>query len=87
MIGEPPVEDALKLTVAWPLPPIALTETGALGAVAGVTELLVPDGVLVPTAFVAVTVNVYAVPFVRPPMTIGLPVEVAACVFVLSIAV
>ena len=31
---------------------------GVPGTVAGVTELLVPEEVLVPTAFVAVTVNV-----------------------------
>jgi hypothetical protein len=33
--------------------------------------LLVPDGVLVPMPFVAVTVNVYVVPFVRPVIVIG----------------
>lgn len=32
----------------------------------GVTLLLATDATLVPTAFVAVTVKVYAVPFVRP---------------------
>jgi hypothetical protein len=31
----------------------------------------VADGVLVPTPFVAVTVNVYVVPFVRPVIVIG----------------
>jgi hypothetical protein len=52
--------------------PTALSSTvaarfvGALGTPAGVTELLVPDTVLVPIAFVAVTVKVYAVPFVSP---------------------
>jgi len=44
---------------------------GAPGVVAGVTELLVADAVLVPTAFVAVTVNVYDVPFVSPVTVIG----------------
>ena len=39
--------------------------------VAGVTELVVAEAVLVPTAFVAVTVKVYVVPFVSPVMTIG----------------
>ena len=38
---------------------------------AGVTELLAADAVLVPAAFVAVTVNVYAIPFVRPRTVIG----------------
>ena len=50
---------------------------GALGVVAGVTELLVPEIKPVPIAFVAVTVNVYVVPFVRPVTVIGLPVELA----------
>jgi len=52
-----------------------------------VTELLVADGVLVPTAFAAVTVKVYVVPLAKPVTVIGLPVEVALNVFVLSIAV
>jgi hypothetical protein len=39
--------------------------------VAGVIELLADDAVLVPTAFVAVTVNVYGVPFERPVIVIG----------------
>jgi hypothetical protein len=44
---------------------------GASGEVAGVTLLLADDAVLVPIAFVAVTVNVYAWPFVRPVTVIG----------------
>jgi hypothetical protein len=44
---------------------------GAFGTVEGVTALVVADAVLVPTAFVAVTVNVYVVPFVRPVMVTG----------------
>jgi hypothetical protein len=59
------------VTVASPFPPVALTPVGAPGAVAGTTELLVPDGVLVPCAFVAVTVKVYVVPFVSPVTVIG----------------
>jgi hypothetical protein len=35
-----------------------VTLVGASGTVAGTTELLVPDEVLVPTLFVAVTVKV-----------------------------
>jgi hypothetical protein len=50
---------------------------GALGVVAGFTELLAPETEPVPTAFVAVTVKVYAVPLVKPLIVIGLPVEVA----------
>ena len=44
---------------------------GASGVVAGVTALLVADEILVPFALVAVTVNVYVVPFVRPVIVIG----------------
>jgi len=68
---------ALKVIVASPLPPVALTPVGAFGAAAGTTELLVPESVLVPTAFVAVTVKVYVVPLFNPVTVIGLPVELA----------
>ena len=72
MIAEPPLlEGAVKVIVAEPSPLTAETEVGESGAVAGVTELLVPDAVLVPTAFVAFTVKVYAVPLLRPVITIG----------------
>jgi hypothetical protein len=63
--------------VAWPLPVVAVTEVGAFGVVAGTTELLVPDNALVPIPFVAVTVKVYVVPFVRPVIVIGDVVPVA----------
>ena len=59
VIGEPPVFDgAVNVIVACPLPATALTLVGASGIVAGVTELEALDAVLVPTALVAVTVNV-----------------------------
>ncbi len=57
--------------MASPLPRVAVPILGASGTVAGVTELLALDAVLVPTAFVAVTVNVYAVPFDRPVTVSG----------------
>jgi hypothetical protein len=44
---------------------------GASGTVAGVIVFVVPDEVLVPIAFVAVTVKLYEVPFVRPVIVIG----------------
>ena len=47
--------------------------------VAGVTETEVPEEVLVPTALVAVTVNEYVAPLVRPVMTIGEEPPVAVC--------
>jgi hypothetical protein len=60
------------------LPPV--TPVGAPGAVAdaGVTGALATDAGEVPTALVAVTVNVYAVPLVRP-VTVAVkgPAEVA----------
>lgn len=51
---------------------------GASGTVAGVTELELDEAGPAPAIFVAVTVNVYAVPFVRPVIIIGeaLPISV-----------
>jgi hypothetical protein len=57
---------AVHDTVAWPLPGVAVTLVGAPGAAAGVTALDAADAGPFPIAFVAVTVNVYAVPFVSP---------------------
>ena len=59
------------MIVAWPFPPVAETPVGAFGTVAGTIELLVADNVLVPNAFVAVTVNVYVVPLFNPVIVIG----------------
>ncbi len=71
-MAEPPLDTGgVNVTVAWPLPPVAVPMVGASGAVAGVTEFVVADGVLVPTEFIAATVNVYVVPFVRPVIVIG----------------
>jgi hypothetical protein len=59
---------------------VALTAVGAAGAVGavGVTELEGAEGSPLPTALVAVTVNVYAVPGVSPEIVAfvagGLPV-------------
>jgi hypothetical protein len=50
---------------------VAVTPVGASGTVAGVMELLELEEVLVPTAFVAVTVKVYACPLVRPTTISG----------------
>ena len=47
---------------------------GASGVVAGVTELLALEAVLVPITLVAVTVNVYAAPLLSPVMVTGEPV-------------
>jgi hypothetical protein len=72
VIAEPPLETgAENVIVACPLPCVAVPIVGAPGTVAGITELLVAEEILVPFAFVAVTVNVYVVPFVRPVIVIG----------------
>jgi hypothetical protein len=72
VIAEPPFEaGAVNVIVASPLPRTAVTLVGAPGVVAGVTALLADEAEPVPTAFVAVTVKVYAVPFVKPVIVIG----------------
>jgi hypothetical protein len=50
---------------------VAVPIVGALGVVEGTIELLEADATLVPLAFVAVTVKVYVVPFVKPKTVIG----------------
>ena len=80
VIGAPPVErGAAKATVTCALPGVAVTPVGASGTVAGVTLAEGDDGALVPTALVAVTVHVTAVPFVRPATTMGEPAPEALC--------
>ena len=65
LIAEPFPDGTLQLTVAAALPLDAATLLGASGVVAGVTALDVPTG-LEPAEFIALTVKVYVVPFVRP---------------------
>jgi hypothetical protein len=62
----PSLAGAVKLTVACALPGDAMPIVGAPGTVAGVTPFDAADAGPVPIAFVAVTVNVYVVPFARP---------------------
>ena len=67
MSAEPPLfVGAVQETTAWALPAVAVTLVGALGTVRGVMEADAEDAVEVPATFVAVTVNVYAVPLVNP---------------------
>ena len=66
----------MNLTFTRALPAFAATIVGASGTVAGVKLLEALEGGLVPTLFVAVTVNVYAVPLVRPDTSMGLPAPV-----------
>jgi hypothetical protein len=49
---------AENVTLACPLPAVAVPLVGALGTVAGVTEFDAADAAPVPSLFVAVTVNV-----------------------------
>lgn len=83
VIGEPPLDaGAVNATVA-DVDPAAATApmVGAPGTVAGVTGAEAADAAEVPPAFVAVAVNVYAVPLVRPvtsqdpdsPVTVHVP--------------
>ena len=67
VIALPPLEaGGVHDTVAEASPAVAVTADGAPGTVAGVTLLEASEAGPVPMAFVAVTVKVYAVPFVKP---------------------
>src|ERR1035437_3034199 len=67
VIAEPPLlTGAVHDTTAWAFPGVAVTAIGAPGTVLGVTAALALDAGEVPAALAAVTVNVYAVPLVRP---------------------
>ena len=74
MIAEPPLLDgAVQVKATCALPAIPATDVGAPGTVRGVTEPDAVETVPVPAAFVALTRNVYAVPFVKP-VTVALAV-------------
>ena len=68
---EPLLAGAFQETIAVVLPLTAVTPVGASGTVAGITAGEGADAAEVPTAFVAVTVKVYSVPFVNPVTTQG----------------
>ena len=57
IVEYPSLTGAVNVIVAEPFPETAVTPVGAPGTVAGVTALLGLDATLVPTALVAVTVN------------------------------
>ena len=69
----------VNVTVACPFPLVAVPIVGASGVVAGVTELLTVEDALVPNSFVAVTVNVYATPLVKPSTIAESELLVAVC--------
>ena len=75
VIPEPPLAGAAHDTVAEPLPAVADTPVGVPGAVGpdGVTALDAADSGPVPIAFVALTLNVYAVPLLRPVIVVLVP--------------
>ena len=80
MIVAPPFDDgALNATLALVLPAVTVPMTGAPGTVLGVT-VTEPDAVPLPSAFVALTVQVYCVPLVMPVTRIGLVVPVPVSV-------
>jgi hypothetical protein len=84
VIADPPFDTgAVKATEASVLPGVATGEVGAPGTVAGVTAEDVSEAAPSPTALVAMTVKVYAVPFVRPETMIGeaepVPVKLPGC--------
>ncbi len=65
----------MNATLACVLPGLAVPIVGAPGTVAGVTLFDADDAAPVPIAFVAVTVKVYAVPFVNPVTVQGVDVQ------------
>src|SRR5215212_1695958 len=80
---DPASTGAVQVTLAWVVPPVAATFCGAEGApgvVLGVAAFEAADAAPVPTELVAVTVNVYVAPLVRPfTMTLVAPVVVTVC--------
>ena len=72
----PSFAGAAQDTLTNPRPGVALRLRTALGTVLGVTAALAADGDEVPAEFVAVTTNVYGVPFVRPTTVHDNPPEV-----------
>lgn len=81
MIAEPPLlEGAVNVTeTVVLLVAVAGPIVGAPGTVAGVTLLDAAEAALLPAAFVANTVQVTAVPFVKPVTVRGEPAPEAVC--------
>jgi hypothetical protein len=76
VIAVPPFDaGAVHVTAAVVFPGVALTPVGAPGAAYGVKLFDALDAEPVPVPFVAVTVNVYAVPFVSPLIVHAVAVE------------
>ena len=74
MIADPPLlAGAVHVNETCVLPAVPATDVGAPGVVRGVTADDAVETVPVPAVFVALTRNVYAVPFVKP-VTVALAV-------------
>ena len=72
------LDGAVHDTEAFVLPAVAVTAVGASGTVFGVTAVDADDAAESPTALLATTENVYAVPLVKPDtVTDVAPVVVA----------
>jgi hypothetical protein len=66
-MASPPFEaGAVQATATCVSPRVAAPIVGAPGTVAGVTDADAVDDEPVPPALIAATLNVYAVPFVKP---------------------
>jgi hypothetical protein len=72
VIADPPFAGAVNATEACAFPAVAVPIVGDPGTVEGVTEFEAELGKLLPVAFIAITVNVYAVPLASPVTVIGL---------------
>src|SRR5258707_10811686 len=88
-MAEPPLLDGgEKLTVACALAPVAVPMIGAPGRVTGVTAFEAAEaGPVSGTELVAVTVNVYVAPLVKPVIVMGDPAPVAVRVPGLEVTV
>ena len=73
VMGEPLGEGAVQMRLAVVSPAVAVGAAGVSGTPPGVTAALASDGSEAPMALIAVTVNVYAVPFTRPLHTAFVP--------------
>jgi hypothetical protein len=72
VIAAPPFVGSVQETTDWPLALlVADTSVGAPGTVDGVATADAVEAAPVPDAFVAVTVNVWAAPLVRPVIVHG----------------
>ena len=76
MIADPPLlTGALQVNETCVLPAVPATEVGAPGTVRGTTAADV-SAAPVPAALVALTLNVYDVPFVKPVTVAEVAVDV-----------